>query len=243
MEVALEIQKFQDSVNCNIPQAVGAIDKTHIEINSPTWDSKIDYFNRKQRYSINTQAVVDSNLKFLDIATGYSGGVHDARILRDSGFYIQAERNILLTEPTDVIDGYKIRPLLIGNRAYPANTWLVKPSPNNLNLSQEKKKFNRCLSSARVAIERAFGILKTRWRYLLNCLDHNIKNISDVIISCCVIAHYLPDERRFLYRQWWRFRAYFTTGAGEKDSKKRGTWILCICQYVTGHSDGLCKCW
>ena len=36
MEVALEIQKFQDSVNCQIPQTVGVIDGTHIEINSST---------------------------------------------------------------------------------------------------------------------------------------------------------------------------------------------------------------
>ena len=50
MEVALEIQKFQDSVNCKVPETIGAIDGIHIEINSPTGDSKIDYFNRKQRY-------------------------------------------------------------------------------------------------------------------------------------------------------------------------------------------------
>ena len=128
MEVALEIQKFQDSVDCKIPQTVGAIDGPHIEINSPTGESKIDYFNRKQRCSISTQAVVGGNLKFLDIATGYPGSIHDARILRDSALYIQAERNILLTEPTDVMDGYKIR-----------HTWLVIPFPNNLNLSQEQK--------------------------------------------------------------------------------------------------------
>ena len=42
MEVALEM-----SVHCQIPQTVGAIDGTHMEINSPTGDSKIDYFNRK----------------------------------------------------------------------------------------------------------------------------------------------------------------------------------------------------
>ena len=93
--------------------------------------------------------------------------------------YVQAERNIFLTESNDVIDEYKIRPFLIGDGAYPANTWLLKPFPNNLNLSQEQNKFNRFLSSAKVAVERAFGILKARWRFLLNCLDHNI----DVDIS------------------------------------------------------------
>ena len=33
---------------------VGAIDGTHMEINLSTGDSKTDYFNRKQRYSIST---------------------------------------------------------------------------------------------------------------------------------------------------------------------------------------------
>ena len=101
--------------------------------------------------------------------------------------YVQAERNIFVTEPIDAIDGYKIIPFLIGDGAYPANTWLLKPFPNNLNLSQEHDKFSRLLSSAKVAVERAFGILKARWRFLLNCLDHNIENLLDVIISCCVL--------------------------------------------------------
>ena len=187
MEVSLEIQKFQDSADCKIQQTVGAMDGTHIGINSPTGDSKIDYFNRKQMYSISTQAVAGGNLKFLDIATDCCGSIHDARILRDPALYIQAERNILLTEPTDAIDRYKIRPLLIGDGPYPANTWRVKPFRNNLNLSQEQKKINRFLSSARVAVERAFGVLKARWRCIPNCLDHNIENLSDVIISCCVL--------------------------------------------------------
>ena len=80
MEVTLEIQKFQDSVDCKIPQTVGAIDRAHIGINSPTGDSKIDYFDRKQMHSISTQVVARGNLKFLDIATGYRGSIHDASI-------------------------------------------------------------------------------------------------------------------------------------------------------------------
>ena len=44
MNVALQIQKFEDSVDYRIPQTVGAIGGTHIEINSPNRDSKTDYF-------------------------------------------------------------------------------------------------------------------------------------------------------------------------------------------------------
>ena len=97
-------------------------------------------------HSISTQAVAGGNLKFLDIATGYRGSIHDARNLRDSALYIQAKRNILLTEPTDAINGYKIRTLLIGDGAYLTNTWLVKPFPNNLNSSPKQKKINRFCS-------------------------------------------------------------------------------------------------
>ena len=77
-------------------------------------------------------------IKFFDIATGYPVSINDAGILRDSALYVQAECNVFLTEPTDVIDGYKIRPFLIGDGAYLANTWLLKPFPNNLNLSQKQ---------------------------------------------------------------------------------------------------------
>ena len=150
----------------------------------------------------------------------------------------------MLTEPTDVIDGYKIRPLLIGDGAYPANTWLVKPFPNNLNLSQEQKKFNRFLFSARVTVECAFGILKARWRCLLNCLDHNIKNLSDVIMCCCVL-HNISQMKgdSYINQQWWHFIAYFTTRAGEKDSKKGRNVNFMYLPINCGTSWWLRKCW
>ena len=87
-------------------QTVGEIDGTHIGIDSHNGDSKTNYFDRKQMYSISTQAVAGGNLKFFDIATGYRRNIRDGRILRDPALYIQADRNILLTEPTDAIDGY-----------------------------------------------------------------------------------------------------------------------------------------
>ena len=51
-------------------------------------------------------------------------------------------------------------------------------------LVQEDQLFLKLLKSS---AKCAFGILKARWRCLLNGLDHNIENIPDVIISCCVL--------------------------------------------------------
>ena len=57
------IVKFRESENCIIPQALGVIDATHVPILSPDIESKPDYFSRKQVYSVNTQAVIGSNLE------------------------------------------------------------------------------------------------------------------------------------------------------------------------------------
>ena len=54
-------------------------------------------------------------------------------------------------------------------------------------LNHSQKKFDKALSSARVTIERAFGVLKERWRCLLKRLDNNLENIPDIILACCVL--------------------------------------------------------
>ena len=56
------------------------------------------------------------------------------------------------------------------------------------------QKFKLALSQARVVIERAFGILKGRWRILLGkvCLEHSYA--ADVVIACYVL-HNICQER------------------------------------------------
>jgi len=81
-----ELQELMDEFEeeYGIPQIVGAIDGCHIEINAPP-DNHEDYFNRKQQYSVNLQAIVNCNLKFIHVSFGYRGSIHDARVLRLSG--------------------------------------------------------------------------------------------------------------------------------------------------------------
>ena len=90
------IETFKADYNCKIPQSLGAIDRTHIFIKGPNCESKYNYYCRKQRYSINTQAVVGANLCFLDVATGFPGSMHETRVLRQTNLFERAESGEIL---------------------------------------------------------------------------------------------------------------------------------------------------
>ena len=111
---------------------IGAVDGPHIEILAPLSESKRDYFSRKQKCSINSQAAVGSNLMFLDVLTGFPSSVHDAILLRASTLYQKCEANELLTRPEKIIEEMRVRPLLLGDGAFPSTMWLVKPYPSNI---------------------------------------------------------------------------------------------------------------
>ena len=62
------------------PQVVGAINGSHIALKTVPVNERIEYFNRKQDYSIVIQGVADGSFKFLHVSVGYPGSIHDARI-------------------------------------------------------------------------------------------------------------------------------------------------------------------
>jgi hypothetical protein len=139
------------------PNVLGVIDGTHIRIVGPHEHPQV-YMNRKKFHSIVLQGICAHNLQFLHVVAGWPGSVHDARILRNS-------------------DIWNICPLwcgpnnhLLGDGAYPLRSWLLKPFRNNGHLTRIQRRFNYRLSSTRAAIERAFGLLKGRFR-LLQLLD------------------------------------------------------------------------
>ena len=194
-EIRNKMDEFEESYG--IPQIMGAIDGCHIEINAPP-DNHEDYFNRKQHYSVNLQGIVDSNLKFIHASVGYPGSIHDARVLRLSGLYELAENEQILSGPTCNINGTEIRPLLAGDSAYPLTNWLVKPYPDRGRLTPEQRKFNVKFSALRSVVERAFGMLKARWRIALKKVEQKTSTLKKTVIAACVL-HNICIERGDLY--------------------------------------------
>ncbi|CAM4570087.1 unnamed protein product [Leuciscus chuanchicus] len=132
--------------------AVGAIDGCHVRIKPPAVNAAC-YFNRKLFHSVQLQAVCDHRGKFLDICVGFPGSVHDARTLKNSAIY---SRQLYPPEGR----------CILGDGGYPCLTspiTIMTPYREPV-ASPVEARYNRHHSRARCVIERAFGMLKTRWR-------------------------------------------------------------------------------
>lgn len=64
----------------HFPGVVGAIDCTHIRIICPDKENAMAFINRKLFYSINVQAVCDSEAFITNIVARWPGSTHDSRI-------------------------------------------------------------------------------------------------------------------------------------------------------------------
>lgn len=159
--------------------AVGAIDGCHVRIKAPSVDAAC-YFNRKLFHSVQLQAICDHQGRFLDVFVGYPGSVHDARVLRNSPVYIGG-----LYPPA----GFCI----LGDGGYPCTTEPIRimtpyrePVQNPV-----QARYNSHHARGRVVIERAFGMLKARWRSIFfKALEVSPVFVPEVV-ACCAILHNL----------------------------------------------------
>ena len=65
-----------------IPDVVGVIDGTHVQITAPVGDDERVYVNRLSYHSINVQAVCNENSEFLNCVANKPGSFHDSTILQ-----------------------------------------------------------------------------------------------------------------------------------------------------------------
>ena len=112
--------------------------------------------------------------------------MHDARVFRCSPL-----ANMLPNLPQ--------HEHIVGDSAYPIRTYLIVPFKDNGHLTAGQKKFNKRLNSTRVDIERAFGLLKCRFRRLKFLDMKSMEKIPVVIVAACVLHNMLlnldfPDE-------------------------------------------------
>ena len=121
-------------------------------------------------------------MEFTYVWTGNPGSTHDATVLRSSDLFQNHDK---------IPNSY----CLLGDSAFPILEWLITPFRDCGNLTQEQRRFNRVHSRCRQVIERAFGMLKCRFRRLLRFDSCDMNILVDSVLSACVLHNLCVIER------------------------------------------------
>lgn len=173
-----ERQKVMYSFFCmtGFPGVLGAIDCTHVPIQSVGGDAAEVYRNRKGYFSINVQLVCNHDLYITDVVARWPGSVHDSTVF--DFCHLRAE-----FETKHIPEG-----VLLGDGGYPCRPYLMTPLVNPT--TQPEKSYNEAQILGRNCIERANGVVKRRFpalKYGLRLKLHNI--LVPPVIVAIIVCH------------------------------------------------------
>jgi len=155
-----------------LPGIIGAVDCTHIAIQSPGSDSAEIYRNRKGYFSLNVQLVCDCSGFVTDVVARWPGSVHDSTIFDNCHLRAQFETG-------------ELKGCLVGDSGYACRPYLLTPLGNPTTPAETA--YNNSHAAARNCIERANGVLKRRFPVLKYGIRLQIKNTLPVIVAAVVL--------------------------------------------------------
>ena len=162
---------------------VGALDGIYIKLKKPNNESiPASFYCRKGYYAIPVQAVCDSKYIFR-YASGLCGGAtHDALANSISGFMEEVKNGLL----GDIF-------WVAGDEAYQVSEWIIVPYPAST-LTDDEENFNFYISSLRIHIEQAFGMLTARWRLFQDRLNFSLRHCANIMSVCMKLHNYCIQQ-------------------------------------------------
>jgi len=172
----------------NLENVIGAIDGTHIPILSQG-ENNDAYINRKGYPSIVLQSVCDHQLMFTDCFVGWPGSVHDARVFSNS---------VLAKEISEKPQFYfPFNSHMLGDAAYKLESFLLTPYKGSF-LQEHQAIYNKVHASTRNVIERAFGVMKSRFLRLTEKIHLITEEISRLVMAICALHNFgILEDRRY----------------------------------------------
>jgi hypothetical protein len=176
-----------------LPNCCGAIDTTHILMCSSAQPNSRVWLDKENKNSMVLQAVVDADMRFRDIVSGWPGSLDDSCILRTSGFYKLCEKGVRLGKQMELPGGSVVREYVVGDASYPLLPWLMTPYQEQ-DLPGAKAEFNKRHKAATTVVENALATLKGRWRVIQGELWRPDKHrLPRIIFVCCLITNIIID--------------------------------------------------
>ncbi|XP_050337848.1 putative nuclease HARBI1 [Bactrocera neohumeralis] len=157
------------------PRVIGALDCTHVKIQSPGGDHAELFRNRKNIFSFNVQTICDARLLILDIVARWPGSTHDATILRNSRIYARLENG-------EFGDG-----LVLADKGYENNKRILTPL-HSVNNAAERL-YNESHIRSRNPIERSYGVWKRRFPVLSLGIRMNCTKVQSIIVATAVLQN------------------------------------------------------
>ncbi|PKI57213.1 protein ANTAGONIST OF LIKE HETEROCHROMATIN PROTEIN 1 isoform X2 [Punica granatum] len=189
--------KSQFEALYGLPNCCGAIDATHIIMTLPAVQTSDDWCDPANNYSMFLQGVIDHELRFLDIVTGWPGGMTVPRLLKFSGLFKLCESGARLNGPVEKTlgGGHEVaREYIVGGPAYPLLPWLITPYESSELSGSAAPNFNAAHESARLLAVRAFSQLKGSWRILSKVMWRPDKQkLPSIILVCCLLHNIVID--------------------------------------------------
>lgn len=172
--------------------AIGALDGTHVKVLVPF--SKVgQYINRKSDKTQNVLAICDFDCRFTIVAFGIPGSAHDWTILQEAirkygpNFPHSSPGKFYLVDA-----GYPNRPgYLAPYRGVKYHQWAWRYGPRP---SGRQEVFNKAHCSLRSVIEQSFGILKMKWRMLLEIPSYSERKQAQIILACRGLHNFILEN-------------------------------------------------
>lgn len=134
------------------------------------------------------QVICDAELKFLNAVVKWPGSVNDAAVWDNCSVKTHMESGT--------------SSVLIGDSGYPLREYLLLPIITD-DLTPDEKRYNKHFLKGRCVIERAIGVLKSRFRSLSHktngYLQFEPERCVNIITACIILHNYcrtrnLPSE-------------------------------------------------
>lgn len=161
---------------------VGALDGVTFACVKPDHPKQKLFVTRKGGFAMSYQAVVDSKMNFTFVSEPVLGSTHDMNAFRLTHLYQAIYRNKVLGEKF----------WLAADSAYELSDQVQTPysrPAQGKRLSNRQKAYNEKLSSLRVRVEIAFGMLKKKFKILSNIIEYSNTRICGKIIRSCFLLH------------------------------------------------------
>ena len=181
--------------------AVGTInagDGLAVEIAQPSVSDLRDrplsiFRNRKGFWALIAQGFCGANTKFSVFDVKWPGGTNDIIAYQMTDIHYKATTNFFPGWATFVLDeaysscgGMHLTPFSLHQ--------LKRAKRTNLPLYYKMLAFNNVLSSQRITIERAFGILVRRWGILWRPISFSLCRVAKIARVCAILHNICVDR-------------------------------------------------